>query len=65
MIQNITEAQARQYLTVLFYRLGFNDDESERVINVLPERGYSLQEYVKALDSEARKYHGHKKPTMH
>jgi len=65
MIQNITEAQAKNYLTILFYRLGFNDDETERVINVLPERGYSLQEYVRALDSEARKYHNQKKPTIH
>jgi len=65
MIQDITEAQARQYLAVLFYRLGFDDIESERVINRLPEYGYSLQEYVKALDTAARKYHGHKKPTIH
>ncbi len=62
MIQNITEAQARSYLAILFYRLGFNDDETERVINKLPG---TLSGYVRALDSEARKYHSTKKPTLH
>jgi len=62
MMQNITEAQARQYLTVLFYRLGFDDNEIDRVISKLPG---ALADYAKALDSEARKYHGQKNPTIH
>jgi len=62
MIQNITEPQARQYLTALFYRLGFNDNEADRVLSKLPG---TLASYVKALDSEARIYHGQKHQTIH
>jgi len=62
MIQNITEPQARQYLAALFYRLGFNDNETDRVLSKLPG---TLASYVKALDSEARKYHGQKYQTIH
>ena len=65
MIQNITEAQARRYLTILFYRAGLDDSETEMAIDKIPEHGWSLSECVKALDSEARKYRGQKKPTIH
>ena len=65
MIQNINEVQARQYLTVFFSRLGLNDNDIETAINKIPEHGWTLPDCVKALDSEARKYHGHKKPTIH
>lgn len=65
MIENITEAQARCYLTILFYRAGLDDNEIKMAIKKIPEHGWSLSECVKALDSEARKYHGQKKPTIH
>ena len=65
MIENITEAQAKRYLTILFCRAGLNDNEIEMFIKKIPEHGWSLSECVKALDSEARKYHGQKKPTIH
>jgi len=39
MIQNINEAQARQYLTVFFSRLGLNDNDIEMAINKIPEHG--------------------------
>lgn len=62
MIQNITEPQARQYLAALFYRLGLNDDETDKALSKIPG---TLASCVKALDNEARIYHGQKKPTIH
>jgi len=65
MIQNITEAQARRYLTILFYRAGLDESKTEMAIDKIPEYGWSLPECVKALDSLVREYHGQKKPTIH
>jgi len=65
MIENITETQAKRYLTILFCRAGLDDNDTEMAIDKITEHGWSLSECVKALDSEARKYHGQKHQTIH
>ena len=65
MIENITEAQAKRYLTILFCRAGLDDNETEMAIDKITEHGWTLPDCVKALDTEARRYHGHKKQKIH
>ena len=59
---DMTDTQARYYLTAVFCRAGMSMDEIERILAKLPG---PLSAYVRALESEARKLNEHRGVTIH